>query len=208
MTRIAVIYYSATGNVHRLAQAIGVGASNNGAEVRVRRVPELAEAEVIASNRAWAEHLEATVNVPEASLDDLRWADGFALGTPTRFGNPSAQLKEFIDSTGGLWQAGELADKAATSFTSASNPHGGAESTILALNNIFYHWGSVIVSPGYASEVVFGAGGNPYGTSWASNGTEGPDTATLEAAEFQGRRLAHIARLLAHQHADRQALLL
>jgi NAD(P)H dehydrogenase (quinone) len=202
MTAIAVIYYSATGNVHRLAEAIAAGAQSVDAETRLRRVPELAPEEAIQANPAWAEHREATVDVPEASLDDLRWADGIALGTPTRYGNPAAQLKQFIDSTGGLWRAGELADKAATSFTSARNAHGGQESTILALNNVLYHWGSIIVAPGYTSELVFGSGGNPYGTSWASGGGSGPDESTLKTAEYQGRRLTQIARLLAKRRVE------
>jgi NAD(P)H dehydrogenase (quinone) len=206
MTRIAVIYYSATGNVHRLAEAVADGARSGGAEVRLRRVGELAPAEAINANRAWAEHREATADVAEATLEDLRWADGYAFGTPTRFGNPAAQLRQFIDTTGGLWQAGELADKAATSFTSALNPHGGQESTILALNNTFYHWGCVIVAPGYTHEVVLGAGGNPYGTSWASGGSEGPDAAALAAAEHQGRRLVHVADLLARSRQERLEL--
>jgi NAD(P)H dehydrogenase (quinone) len=172
----------------------------------LRRVPELAAPGIIEANRAWAEHIEATADVLEATLDDLKWADGLALGTPTRYGNPAAALKQFIDGTGGLWRAGELADKAVTSFTSARNEHGGQESTILALNNVFYHWGSIIVAPGYTSELVFGAGGNPYGTSWASGGTDGPDTKTLAAAEYQGRRLAQIADLLAKRRTAQQAL--
>ncbi len=196
MVRVAVVYYSATGNVHRLAEALAAGAEGAGADVRLRRVPELAPAEAILANPAWAEHREATVDVPEASLDDLRWADGIALGTPTRFGNPAAQLKQFIDGTGALWREGALADKAATSFTSARNAHGGQESTILALNNVLYHWGSIIVAPGYTSEFVFGAGGNPYGTSWSSGGERGPDAKTLAAAEYQGRRLTQIAHML------------
>jgi NAD(P)H dehydrogenase (quinone) len=201
MVGVVVVYYSATGNVHRLAEALAAGARGAGADVRLRRVPEFAPEEAIQANPAWAEHREATIDVPEASLDDLRWADGIALGTPTRFGNPAAQLKQFIDGTGGLWRAGKLADKAVTSFTSARNVHGGQESTILALNNVFYHWGSIIVAPGYTSHLVFDAGGNPYGTSWASGGERGPDTDTLAAAEYQGRRLTQIARMLVTRRA-------
>lgn len=143
--RVAVIYYSATGNVHRLAQAIAAGAEDAGAEVRLRRVPELAPDPAIDANPAWRQHVDAVRDVPIATLDDLSWADAYALGSPTRFGNIAAQLKQFIDTTGGLWQQGVLAGKPATGFTSAHNRHGGNESTTLALYNTFHHWGSIIV---------------------------------------------------------------
>ncbi|MGW1727871.1 NAD(P)H:quinone oxidoreductase [Streptomyces sp. NPDC002306] len=195
--RVAVIYYSATGNVHQLAQSVANGAASTGAEVRLRRVRELAPDTAIDGNPAWRAHVDATKDsVQEATLDDLAWATAYAFGTPTRFGNASAQLKEFIDRTGGQWQAGVFHNKPATSFTSAMNRHGGQESTVLSLNNVFYHWGCVIVPPGYTDPLLFAAGGNPYGTSWPSGGGEGPDEATLAAAEYQGRHLADIARRL------------
>jgi NAD(P)H dehydrogenase (quinone) len=147
------------------------------------------------------EHYEATAGVvEEAELEDLEWADGFAFGTPTRYGLPAAQLKEFIDQTGPLWVEGRLANKVATSFTSSANRHGGQESTLLALNNTFYHWGSVIVPPGYTNPVLYDAGGNPYGTSYPS-GIEGDTSVSIEAiaaAHGQGYRLAqYAARLVA-----------
>jgi NAD(P)H dehydrogenase (quinone) len=191
---IAVIYYSATGNVHRLAEAVAEGAKSTGADVRLRRAAELAPTAAIDANPAWRQHVAATNDVvPEAALEDLEWADGYALGTPTRFGNVAAQLKQFIDQTGPLWMSGRLADKPATSFTSAINRHGGQESTILALNNVFYHWGAIIVAPGYTDALLYAAGGNPYGTSFVS-GMQGerPDQAILEAARYQGRRLANV----------------
>src|SRR3984893_15132188 len=161
MTKIAVIYYSATGHVHKLAEAVAKGAADAGADVRLRRVAELAPEEVIRRQDTWREDQERTAEtVQEATLGDLEWADGFALGTPTRYGLPAAQLKEFIDQTGPLWVAGHLANKVATSFTSSANRHGGQESTLLALNNTFYHWGSLIVPPGYTHEVLYAAGGD------------------------------------------------
>ncbi|POX42663.1 NAD(P)H dehydrogenase [Streptomyces sp. Ru73] len=195
--RVAVIYYSATGNVHQLAQAVADGAAGRNAEVRLRRVTELAPDAAIDANPAWRAHVDATKNqVPEATLEDLEWATAYAFGTPTRFGNVSSQLKQFIDLTGGLWQAGVFHSKPATSFTSAMNRHGGQESTLLSLNNVFYHWGCIIVPPGYTDPLLYAAGGNPYGTSWPSGGGEGPDAATLEAARYQGRHLADIAERL------------
>jgi NAD(P)H dehydrogenase (quinone) len=135
---IAVIYYSSTGNVRMLAEAIAEGAAETASEVRLRRTPELASEEAIQQNQLWAKHRDETADkVAEATLEDLEWADGYAFGTPVRFGNPSAQLRQYLDTAGGLWFAGALADKPVTSFTSALYPDGGLESTILALNNVF-----------------------------------------------------------------------
>lgn len=196
--RVAVVYYSATGNVHALAQALAKGAESRGAEVRLRRVPELAPDTAIDANPVWRAHVDATKNqIQEATLEDLEWATAYAFGTPTRYGNVSAQLKQFIDQTGVQWQAGVFHAKPVTSFTSAMNRHGGQESTILSLNNVFYHWGCIIVPPGYTDPLLFAAGGNPYGTSWPSGGGETPDQATLDAANYQGRHLADIAGRLA-----------
>ncbi len=201
--KVAVIYYSATGTVHALAQAVAEGAASAGAEVRLRRVAELASDGAIDQNPRWRQHTDATASIAEASLEDLAWADAYAFGTPTRFGAPAAQLKQFIDQTGGLWQEGRLADKPVTAFTSAFNRHGGSEATILSLANVFYHWGALIVPPGFTDPAVHAAGGNPYGTSAVTGPTgEGPDTAALAAARYQGRRLARTAiRLLAGVHA-------
>jgi NAD(P)H dehydrogenase (quinone) len=195
--RVAVIYYSATGNVHALATAMADGAEKAGAEVRLRRATELAPDAAIDSNPVWRAHVDETKDsVAEATLDDMQWANAYAFGTPTRFGNVSSQLKQFIDLCGGLWQRGELADKLVTSFTSSANRHGGQESTILALNNVFYHWGCLIVAPGYTDPLLYASGGNPYGVSWPSGAGERPDEATLEAARYQGRRLVKFAAML------------
>jgi NAD(P)H dehydrogenase (quinone) len=192
--QVSVIYYSSTGTVHALAQAVAEGATTAGAEVRLRRAAELAPADVIDQNPMWRRHADATASVPVAELDDLAWADAFAFGTPTRFGTPAAQLKQFIDQAGGLWRQGVLADKPATAFTSAHNRHGGTEATILALGNVFYHWGAVIVPPGFTDATVYAAGGNPYGTS--AHGAEGANAPALAAARYQGQRLARIAARL------------
>ena len=150
---IAVIHYSATGNVHALASAIADGAREEGAEVRLRRVAELAPEEAIAANPRWVAHRAATADLPEATVDDLEWADGFALGSPTRFGLPAAQLKQFLDQTGGLWARNGLVDKVGTAFTSASTGHGGLEATVLAINTVLYHWGSIVLPLGYTDAV-------------------------------------------------------
>lgn len=191
-TRIAVVYYSATGNVAALAHALASGAREAGAEVRVRRVAETAPAEAIDANPRWRAFVDAPGD-ELASLDDLAWADGIALGTPTRFGGPASQLKAFLDTTGGLWFAGALATKVVTSFTSASTLHGGLESTILALNNHAYHWGSLVMPLGYADRHVAKVTGNPYGASFVSRSGAATDDDALESARLQGARLARVA---------------
>lgn len=201
-TRIAVIYYSAGGHVHQLATAVAEGARAGDAEVRLRRVHELAPAAAIAANPAWQAHHDAVAGeVAEAEVADLEWANGYAFGTPTRYGLPAAQLKQFLDQCGPLWRAGVLKDKVVTSFASTQNAHGGQESTILALNTAFYHWGSLILPPDSTDPVVIAAGGNPYGTSYGT-GAPGEEDATvpepfLAAARAQGRRLARYAALVA-----------
>ncbi|WP_203919096.1 NAD(P)H:quinone oxidoreductase [Rugosimonospora africana] len=192
--KVAIIYYSSTGTVHALAGAAAEGARKAGAEVRVRRVAELAPPEAINANPAWAAHLRETADVAEASLDDLAWAEVVLFGTPTRFGNPSSQLRAFIDTTGGLWYQGKLADKVYSAFTASNTAHGGQESTILTLGTTFYHWGGIIVPPGYTDPVQFKSG-NPYGTSHVA-GDGPPDDVALEAARFQARRAVHTAACL------------
>lgn len=192
MSKIAIIYYSATGTTYKLARAIEEGAQQAGAEVRVLKVQELAPQEAIASNEGWSAHRLATQAIPEATLADLEWADAIIFGTPTRYGLPSAQLKQFIDTTGPLWGAGKLINKIGSSFTSVATQHGGHESTILAINSIYYSWGCLIVSPGYGDPIQFQVG-NPYGASFTGqNGTVSPDEPALNAARFQGKRVAEV----------------
>lgn len=191
--RIVVVHYSATGNVYALARAIAEGAMEAGAEVRLRRVAELAPAANIAQNARWASHAdyaERTVSLVE--LDDLAWANGIALGAPTRFGAPAAQLRQFLDQTGGLWAKGILADKVVTGFTSASTAHGGLESTILSMMNVAYHWGALVMPMGYGSRAA-SALGNPYGASFVSHKGAATDEVALAGAAHQGRRLAQLA---------------
>jgi NAD(P)H dehydrogenase (quinone) len=194
--KTSIIYYSATGSVYAMAQAAAKAAEHAGSEVRLRKVRELAPPEAIASNEGWATHARQTQDVPEVTLDDLEWADLLILGAPTRYGMPAAQLKHFIDTTGPLWAAGKLVNKVATSFTSAATAHGGQETTITALNNTFYHWGCLIVPPGYADPIQFQSG-NPYGASHTSNnGQVPPGQVELDSVSFQARRAVEIARAL------------
>ncbi|MEU6615579.1 NAD(P)H:quinone oxidoreductase [Streptomyces sp. JL1001] len=198
MTNVAVIYYSSTGNVHRLAEAAAVAAEKAGADVRLRKVVELAPESAIAQNEGWAAHAAATRDIAEATLADVEWADALLFGTPTRFGLPAAQLKQFLDTTGGLWFQGKLVNKVVSSFTSTSTTHGGQESTILALNNTFYHWGAIIVPPGFADPVQFEqVNGNPYGASSVSgNESDNVHPDNLASIEFQARRTTDIASAL------------
>ena len=192
--KIAVIYYSSTGHIFRLAEAAVEGVKEAGAEVRLRRVRELAPREVIESQPAWKRHLEKTAHIPVAELDDLAWADGYLFGTPTRFGGVAAQLKQFLDTAGPLWLEGKLANKVVAGFTSAQNPHGGQEQTLINLYTTFYHWGCLIVPPGYTDATVFAAGGNPYGVSvTAAEPNETLSDSALAAARYLGRRVATVA---------------
>ena len=192
MSRVAVIYYSSTGHVHRLAEAVEEGAREAGAETRLRQVEELAPEEAIAQNPDWVAHREETRDIEVATLDDLDWADAYVFGSPTRFGNVAAQLKQFLDSAGPLWAEGKLAGKVASGFTSSQNPHGGQESTLLALYATMYHWGAIVVAPGYTDPRVFASGGNPYGAS----STEDPTAEELDGARHLGERVASVSARL------------
>jgi NAD(P)H dehydrogenase (quinone) len=185
--KLAVIYYSSTGTVDAMARRAAQAAEKAGAEVRVRHVAELAPDEVIDQQPAWREHLDETAGEPRATPDDVLWADAVLFGSPTRFGNVSSQLKQFLDTLGPQWGEGLLADKTYAGFTAAQTQHGGHESTLLALYNTLHHFGGILVSPGYTDPVKF-ADGNPYGVSHAT----GPDNdAPLDDAEEQA--LEHLA---------------
>ncbi|UJR81876.1 NAD(P)H:quinone oxidoreductase [Sandaracinus amylolyticus] len=193
-TKVAVIYYSSTGTNEAMANAVAEGAKAAGAEVRVRLVAENAPPQAIASNPAWQKFYDRTKDQPQASLEDLDWADAVVFGTPTRFGNVAAQLKGFLDTTGGLWFHGKLANKVYAGFRSAMNANGGQESTLLALYNTLYHWGGVIVTPGYTDQSVFAAGGNPYGPSVTTGPKgDGPTENDLAHARYLGKRVSEVA---------------
>ncbi|KNE82896.1 MULTISPECIES: NAD(P)H:quinone oxidoreductase [Streptomyces] len=194
--RLAVIYYSSTGTNTTVAKEIADTAAKAGAEVRLLRVAELAPRAAVDSNPAWAANADATAGIPEAGPDDMVWADAVIFGTPTRYGNVSSQLKQFLDSLGGLWSEGKLADKVYSGFTSSATLHGGQESTLLALYNTIYHFGGVVVAPGYTDPSKF-ADGNPYGTSHVDAQGESPvDETTLRAARVQAERVVRLTRAL------------
>jgi NAD(P)H dehydrogenase (quinone) len=194
--KLTIIYYSASGTNYQIALAIKDAAEGAGADVRLRKARELAPDSAIDRWPAWRAHLEATRHIPEAAHEDLEWADAYIFGTPTRFGNIAAQLKQFIDTTSGLWSQGKLADKVVAAFTSASSDHGGQESTLLALHNTFYHWGSYIIPPGYTSDVVAPAGGNPYGVSAKAIDDGSIAPTIVRAAEHMAQRVVSVTQWL------------
>ena len=193
--KLAIIYYSSYGTNYRMAQTAEAAAREAGADVRLRRVRETAPPEAVQSAGPWAEHLEATREVPMASLDDLEWADAYLFSVPTRYGSAASQMRSFIDTTGGLWYQGKLANKAASVMTSAQNPNGGQETTLQGMYITLMHWGCILVPPGYTDQSIFAAGGNPYGASVSASGGAIPDE-DLEAIRHQARRLVHFARLI------------
>jgi NAD(P)H dehydrogenase (quinone) len=190
--KVAIIYYSQTGTTYQLAKAIEEGARSAGAETRLLKVKETAPDEIWMGNENWKKHHDETNEIPEATNDDLEWADAVIFGTPTRYGLPSAQLKNFMDQTGGLWARGALVNKIGSSFATTATAHGGQEATILAINTVFYHYGMIIVSPGYVEASQFQSG-NPYGASFTSNnGALDLDEVAQTAGRLQGRRVAEV----------------
>lgn len=181
--KVAIIYYSSTGTNYKLAQLAQQAAKDAGAgEIRLRKVEETAPQEAISQNKEWEAHLEATKDVQTVSLDDLEWADAIIFSAPTRYGNLPSQLTAFLDTTGGLWFNGKLVNKVVSGMTSAQNPHGGQETTLLSLYKSMFHWGAIVVPPSYTDQTIFEAGGNPYGVSV---------TAGKENADKAGKAVAH-----------------
>ncbi|QDI91348.1 NAD(P)H:quinone oxidoreductase [Salicibibacter halophilus] len=193
--KVAVIYYSSTGTNYQLAKWAEEGAKQEGAEVKLVKVAELAPQTAIDSNSAWKAHLEETKDVPEASVDDLEWADAFIFSTPTRFGNLPSQMKQFLDTAGGLWGQGKLVNKVASGISSAGNPRGGQEKTVKHLYTTMMHWGAIIAAPGYTSPVAFSSGGNPYGTS-VTVGDEGMQEDVQEAVKDQAKRTVTVTSMV------------
>jgi len=194
---VTVVYYSSTGTTHAMAERLAVSSEKAGAEVRLRRVEELAPDEVVSSVEEWARHREETKDLPVASAEDVTWADVVLLGSPTRFGNVAAQLKQFIDTLGPQWAQGQLANKVYAGFTSTQTKHGGQESTLLALYNTIHHFGGLIVSPGYTDPIKF-SDGNPYGVSHVTgpNNDEELGSVEYDALDHMAERAVHVARLL------------
>lgn len=191
--KLAVIYYSMGGTNYQTAKWAEEGAKEAGAEVRVLKVQELAPQSAIDGVPAWKAHVEATKDVPEATSADIEWADAIIFSVPTRFGNMASQMKQFLDMQGGLWGSGKTVNKVVSAMSSAQNPHGGQEATILSLYTSMMHWGAIIVPPGYTDQALFAAGGNPYGTS-VTVGQDGKMIEDVEAAvKHQAKRTVTVA---------------
>ena len=201
--RTLVLFYSTYGHVYRMAEAIAEGARRvPGNEVLLRRVPETLPDEVLAKMGA-IDPRKAFAHVPVASLDDLTSADAILFGTPTRFGNMCGQMRQFLDSTGGLWARGALVGKVGGVFAASATQHGGQESTILSFHTTLLHHGMVVVGLPYAfagqTRIDEITGGSPYGASTIAGGQGErlPSENELDGARFQGEHAARIAAKLA-----------
>lgn len=192
--KLAVVFYSMGGSNYQMAQWAAEAAKEAGAEVKLLKVAELAPQSVIDSNPAWKATVEATKDVPLATAEDLEWADAIIFSTPTRFGVMASQMKQFIDTMGGLWAQGKTVNKVVSAMSSAQNPHGGQEATILSLYTVMYHWGALVAAPGYTDPVLFAAGGNPYGTT-ATIGQDGKIVGDVQpAVRHQAVRTVTVAK--------------
>jgi NAD(P)H dehydrogenase (quinone) len=197
VTNLAIIYYSATGHGTTMARRIAAAAEEAGADVRVRPITETRDPESFAQNPAWTANYEATKDIPHATGDDIVWADAVIFGSPTRFGSVASQLRNFLDSLGGLWSEGKLADKVYAAFTSTNTAHGGQETTLLTLYVTLMHFGGVIVPPGYTEPLKF-VDGNPYGVSLTAghDNISELDDATNDALDHLARRVVSVAARL------------
>jgi NAD(P)H dehydrogenase (quinone) len=198
MTKVLVLYYSAWGHMEQMAYAAAEGVKEAGATVVVKRVPELVSEEVAKSM-----HYKLDQKAPIAKPEELADYDAIIFGTGTRYGNMTAQMKNFIDQTGALWMKGALVGKVGSVMSSSATQHGGQESTILTFHPVLLHHGMVIVGLPYAYQGQMGhdeiRGGSPYGASTVAggDGSRQPSKQELEAATYQGKHVAQIAAKLA-----------
>jgi NAD(P)H dehydrogenase (quinone) len=198
VAKVLVLYYSTWGHIEKMAYAAAQGAREAGAEAVVKRVPELVPAQV-----AEQAHYKLDQPAPIATVDELPEYDAIIFGTPTRFGNMAAQMKNFLDQTGALWAQGKLVGKVGSVFTSSATQHGGQESTLLTFHPVLLHQGMVVVGLPYAFAGQMGVteimGNSPYGASTIAggDGSRQPSEVELAGARFQGRHVAEIATKLA-----------
>ncbi|CEJ13655.1 p-benzoquinone reductase [bacterium YEK0313] len=197
MTKVLVLYYSSYGHIETMAQAVAEGVREAGAEATIKRVPELVPEEI-----ARKSGFKLDQAAPIATIDELGDYDAIIFGTGTRFGNMTAQMKNFLDQAGGLWMQGKLVGKVGSVFTSSATQHGGQESTILTFHPVLLHLGMVIVGLPYTFQGQMGVaevmGNSPYGASTiaAGDGSRQPSQVELDGARFQGRHVAAIAAKL------------
>ena len=193
--KLAILFYSTYGTNHAMAEIAAEAARAAGAEVRLLRISETAPEAVVNSQDGWKAAAAAQSGIAVATPEDMEWANAYLFSAPTRFGSAPSQLRAFIDTLGGQWFTGKLANKAVSAMTSAQNVHGGQEATILGLYTTFLHWGSIIVAPGFTDASIFAAGGNPYGYSHTQGAAM--DDKVKAAIGHQTKRLVEVAAKLA-----------
>ncbi|MGM0472372.1 MAG: NAD(P)H:quinone oxidoreductase [Bacillota bacterium] len=200
--QILIPFYSMYGHTYQMAEAVAQGAREvDQAEVKLRRIPETIPEDVLAESGA-LEAQQKFADIPECTLDDLEKADAIIFGTPTRYGNMAGQMRQFLDTTGGLWQEGAFIGKVGSVFTSTATQHGGQESTILSFHTTLMHLGMIVVGLPYSFEGQMRldevTGGSPYGatTIAGGDGSREPSENELAAAKFQGK---HVAEVTARQ---------
>lgn len=198
MAKLAVIYYSATGHGTKMAQRLAEAGQRAGAEVRLRHIAETRDPATFAENPAWTANYEATRDLPTATGADIAWADAVIFGSPTRFASTAGPFQAFMDTLGGLWARGKLADKVYAAYTSSQTAHGGQETTLIGLYTSLMHWGGILVPPGYTDPVKF-ADGNPYGVGHVTgpHNQNDLDQATLDALDHLATRVVGVASKLA-----------
>ncbi len=201
-TQIQIVFYSMYGHIYRMAEAVAAGAREvPGTEVALYQVPELVPDAVLEQSGAKAAR-QAFAHVPVASVERLAEADAILFGTPTRIGNMAAQMRNFLDQTGGLWMKGSLAGKVGSVFASTATQHGGQETTITSFHSTLLHQGMIIVGVPYTEARLMNmseiTGGTPYGATTLAgpDGSRQPSANELAIARFQGRHVAEIARKL------------
>ena len=202
MSKVLVLYYSAYGHIEKMAEAVAEGArAVPGTEVTIKRVRELVPEEI-----AKKSGMKLDQPAPIATVDELASYDAIVFGTPTRFGNMCAQMRNFLDQTGSLWMKGALVGKVGSVFTSTATQHGGQETTITSFHSTLLHQGMIIVGLPYAFPGLTNmdeiTGGSPYGASTLAkaDGSRQPSANELDGARYQGKHVAQTTRKLAHNH--------
>ncbi|MBV2164098.1 MAG: NAD(P)H:quinone oxidoreductase [Comamonas sp.] len=193
--KLAVVYYSTYGTNYQMASIAAEAAKAAGAEVRLLKVAETVPAAVVEGQAAWKAQADAMAHIPTATVADMEWANAYLFSAPTRFGGMASQMRAFIDTLGGFWAKGGLANKAVSAMTSAQNAHGGQESTLLTFYYTAMHWGSIIVAPGFTDPAIFKTGGNPYGYSHTQGAEFTPEVQA--SIGHQAKRLVDVAGKLA-----------
>ena len=199
--KILVLYYSMTGSTYRMAELVAAGAREAGADVDIKTVPELMPDEVIEGDEAIRKAKQEQTGVPVAQPEELVGYDGIIVGTPTRFGNMSAQMRNFWDQTGGLWMQGTLIDKPVGVFCSTASMHGGQETTLVSMMMTFFHHGMIVVGVPYDIPEMLETetGGTPYGASHVAGHPPSVEISKEEAVICRalGTRVAEVATRLA-----------